>query len=1207
MNKTIKLFSLLAVGTAFVGCTDYDYGVTADDFRKKKYAENFEKVFGTPDPNQDWSMAAYAKAVVNGMEDGTIELYYSEPIAGKAVLIAKRPVVDGQAEFNFNVVKGTKRIFARIKNAKGNYTLNRYFEIFDDEVYIVNEVTRAGGREFTGTSRVTKCAATTLDCPQLIDWTKSGQFHLVETGKASAVDYIDGYYADNAHDQNIAGKAEFYHTGTFENLYRLNDVISEDDPRPWWYVSDIAPFFTSIDGLPACFDEAVNHVVLMREGSNPKLEKDLVFEIEEGGSPFYLDYFFEGTDFVNDFGYFYFTGSNPTREQFMTMPKFIMVNDFAHNTTDETYINPTKTIPWNLLGMQGNYFNNTPGTGIAGISFAESNWDNKVVGTRLPLTYFGPDGTNETGTYEFPAGTKIGLFFIGYGNARENKIITSISKLNQDLYNEVPHAASFQLGDQVVFAMEDMNYGGDKDINDAMFIAHGNFNKTYIPNIIPAVEPEGQTWIMACEDLGGSHDYDFNDLVFGLRLTDLGDNTSNLDLIPLAAGGTLNAKIEYNGHIIDEIHNMVKPGAPTTTPINVTAGETPVKGQPIRLASGISSDTDIEDVAAQVKIIVTKGETTTNNVVDGKNVYNIGYDKNTEHIAPQVLLLPSGWDWPSEETLITKIYPEFEDWVASSTNPEAQTWCTTKAQNATLLVTNPLPAVTPSVDPENPSVDPGENTPVVNGTEEWNITITGEPVMGMNTSQTITISVEGLEDYSNVECGTYSSNIVTAAKVDKTQYTITGVTDARGVARFYVKVPGDADHAITRKVFEITVGDAVPEFYFYTTENKVNVRVTSGALTLPVHPTNNNVNLGIEVVKGFGTSITWSTSDANIVNVENNSLKRVACGTVTITATHAATDGGSNGSYSELSKSIELTIAKIDPEFTVASSVTVEEGKTVSFYATDLSVNNAISYSSDDPSIAEITTLNGGNAIRGVKPGRTKVYVTMASSDFYNSLTKEVDVEVTESSLPEAQFTVSPTTIGMEVGGTAQIATINLIRGDRNSFSISIDDPTVVELVGNFNSYNPNTIRAKAMGTAHITITHAKTNDYKSHSEMITVKVGTAVWGDPIDITSRMSEVTSTTDPYFNNIKLITVDMSDFDWSDAVGVKLRITGSSDGQVCVTDANYLSWDINRQLFDNGIIEGETSHILGAGSFPLFTYGSTFSVTKLELIKKTISTE
>ena len=1133
--KSAVLAALSAL--ALTGCQDEDFGFEAKDIA---YRTQFEKAFGKIDPNHDWSMAAYVRAVVTGMEDGTIELLYSDPIAGKPVIIAKRPVVNGEAEFNFNVVKGTKRVFARIKNAQGYYSLNRYFDILDNEVYIANSSTRAGGNTFTGTSRVTQGETYSLVCPQLIDWTKKDNFYLETSGMAAADDYIDGFYADKTNHQNITGKDDFFYNGEFTNLIRLNDVISTEDERPWWYVSEIAPFFTEIDGVPACFDERQNHVKLMKEGSNPKLQKDLVFEMESN-SPFYLDYFFEGTDFINDFGYFYFTGDNPTREQFMTMKKYVLVNDFAGNEIDSelkyatTYVNSTTDpIRWNLLGIQGNYNGNTPGYGIAGLDCADqSSWDNKVVGTRIPLTYFGTDGTS-AGTYEFPKGTKIGIFLIGRGNGRDNMIITSIAKLNQDLYNEMPHAASFQIGDKVVFAMEDQHTGSDKDINDAMFIAHGNFNKTYIPNIIPTVEPEAPTWIMACEDLGGSFDYDFNDLVFGLRVTDLGDNTSNLDLIPLAAGGTLDAKIEYDGYVFGEIHDLVKSGAPTTTPINVTAGQTAVKGQTVRLASGISSETDIEQIAGQVKIIVTKGTTETNNNEDGVNKYNIGYryvedSPVATDVVPQVLLLPAGWEWPSERTLITKIYPDFENWVANQKDPDSQTWVTRKADGATNLVHNPVLPVTPSTDPEVTPGEGGGETPVTPGTDEWNITITGEPVMGMGTSQTITISVEGLVDYTNVECGTYSTNVITATKVNNTQYTIAGATaQARGVARFYVKVPGDATHATTRKVFEITVGAAVPEFYFYTKENNENVRITSGALTLPVKPTDAGVELYIEAItnKSDGGAITWHSNDEDVVKVVNNQLQRVACGTVTITATHAAVDNGNN-TFSELSKSIELTIERLDPVFTVnISECSLSVGGTQAFTINHQSgEQTAYTQKSNNTTVATVPDegLYGNHTITAVGNGTATVTITHAETDFYKSKSQTISVSV----LALSNLSANNITLGCN-------KTLTLVRGVHyNSLS---DGDITVSIEGSAATVNGTQITTGSVSNSEnvtVTITQDATSTYAGSSCQFTLTVDPNA-KDPATISLTGGEK-NVTIAATENSTLFTINESDYTAGSSTG------------------------------------------------------------------------
>lgn len=1217
MNKTLTrgFFACLSL-SALASCQDYDAGFSVDQIKKAEYAKLFEKTFGTPDPNQDWSMAAYVKAYVSGMEDGVLELLYADNIAKAPMLIAKRPIVNGEAEFNFNVVKGTKQVFARIKTAQGKYTLNRYFDIIDGELVISSSVTRAHGITdiLSGDSRAVKSEAYSLSCPQLLDWNKSSQFELYTGDAASAVDYIDGYYRDKTHNQNIAGKSDFYHTDNFSNIYMLYNVIDPADERPWWYVDEIAPFFIDIDGQEGCFKESVNHVVLMKDGSTPHLEKDLVFTMEKDGV-FYLDYFFKGTQYDNQFGYFYFTGDDiPTREEFMTLPKFVLIDNMSTLGKEVTTKDKDTKVNWYLLGNQGNTYGSSVGVGIDGLSMESSNWDSKVVGTRLYLTYFGADGTDAQGKLEFPKDTKIGLFFIGNtDDNRVNKIITSISKLNLDLYNETPHAASFKLNDKVVFAMEDMNYGGDKDVNDAMFIAYGDFDQTVIPDIIVPVEPEAQNWVMACEDLGGSFDYDFNDLVFALRMTPLEDGVnSRLDLIPLAAGGTLNDEIYYNDQKKGEIHSIVSPSGPIDTPINVDAGSSPSKGYPIVLESSISSETDINTLAAKVRIEVTKDASKTTNAEEGVNKYNIGYHYIKDHPdaadrAPQVLLLPGGWDWPSEMTFICDVYPGFENWTKDR---EVTTWCNTKKDGATAFANNPLPYVAPS-DGEQGGGEQGGGTvtpPAPTGDNGWNITITGQQVMGMGTSQTITIAVDGLEDYSNVECGTYSSSVITATKVSNTEYTVQTVNSTvRGTARFYVLVPGDATHATTRKVYEITVGAAVPEFYFVT--NAGEERVSAGALILDVNPTDANVDLAVDVVKGDGTLITWSSSDPSIVMVnEQNQLRRVACGTVTITATHAAKEDV-NGSFSELAKSVELTIARLDPSFTLsATSVTVEEEATAQLSATYVDGDRTVPYtfSIADESVATLTYSNGTATITGVKAGEsTKITVSQAKSPFYNALSKEIPVNVVASTLPAAEFTVSPATIGLEVDQQGSFNKINLIKGDAGSLSMVIDNPDIIELVGSFgNIWNPTYIKAKAKGTAHITITHKKNNQYKAHSEVITVNVGTAVWGDPIDITSLMGDVTSTTDPWSAAIKQITVDLSNFESSDAVGYKIRITGSSDGQVCVTDKNYSDWMINRQNFNDGIIEGDVSKLLGADSFPIFSYGSNLSVTKLEITKKII---
>ena len=1018
--KAKRLLNLLvpavAVTMGVSSCQDFDAGFNEKSIQ---YTDEFKEAFGDIDPNQDWSLATQITAHVSGMEDGMMEIYYSDPIGGQPVILTKRQIINGEAEFKFDVVKGTKKIFARINDGKGYYSLKSYFNIVDGVVNIAPTLTRA--EVPTGVSRVVKGDAYSISSPQVL---KISNTNITFSPTAAGYEdvYIDGSYIDpNDHGKLLIKNSgtEYWETGTFSNFYNLYNVLSAEDERPEWFVKDIAHFFDDIDGEKAAFKEGENHVKLMKDGATPHLNKDLVFEMEEAG-PFYLDYFFKGTKYNNQFGYFYYTGDvPPTRDQFMTMPKFILVDNMSNREAkiNVGYAQGAQTT-WNLLNAKSPCIENTAGLGAFDGIFtqptsptSESNYDTKIVGTRFQLTYFGADGTDTEGSYTFPQNTKIGLFFIGnVDDGRVNEVITSISALNLQLFNESPHAASFQYNDQVVFAMEDMRWGGDADVNDAMFIANGKFKKTDIPNIKP-VEPTAPTWVMACEDLGGTFDYDFNDLVFGLRMTPIDGENSKLELVPLAAGGTLKAEIYYGETKVGEIHNLVRSGAPTSVPLNVNPRTTAVAGTPVTLATSISSSTSVNDIAARIKIVVTKDEETSTNNKDEVNQYNIGYHwKQDGYEAPQVLLLSPGWEWPSENTFICDIYEDFAKWVGDT--GVQGSWVANK--KGTMLVHNPLPAV---VTP--PSGDSGEGggsgsetpeTPVAG--DNWNITVNGNASMIKGATQTLTITVDGLSDYSNVTVGAYSNTVIEVGAFNTSNHTVTVTGKALGEAMFYVRVPADDTHTLTRKDFAIKVTKKIPS------------------------------------------------------------------------------------------------------------------------------------------------------------------------------------------------FTLSTSAVGLEVNGTAQFTMSTNDDIVNTDGWTCVSDNEAVATISNFNkTYSPATITAHSTGTATITVTFPGNGDWESVSRTISVKVGTPVEGNPIDITSRMGTLQKVQKEWINENAAL-VDMSSFNWTGMTGAKLRITGSANGQVSVSVYEGNDYVIARNSFSNGVIEGSILKLIGKDKFYIVDHAGGLTITKLEIIPITI---
>jgi len=201
------------------------------------------------------------------------------------------------------------------------------------------------------------------------------------------------------------------------------------------------------------------------------------------------------------------------------------------------------------------------------------------------------------------------------------------------------------------------------------------------------------SWVVACEDLGGSYDYDFNDIVFDFGLVDITTTTTGatsseeraeLYLHPLAAGGTKPAYIYYdkNGdevfsetELVGEIHDLLR-GAPTSVPINVGGSWDidPTMIERIKLADvDMSQNTQtayINQALQRIRIFVD------NDLSKGANEVTAP-DKNGSNI-PQMLLLPRGWDWPNEMVSIFNVYPLFKNWTSDQTK---NGWITTPQGN----------------------------------------------------------------------------------------------------------------------------------------------------------------------------------------------------------------------------------------------------------------------------------------------------------------------------------------------------------------------------------------------------------------------------------------------------------------------------------------------------------------------------------------------
>ena len=196
----------------------------------------------------------------------------------------------------------------------------------------------------------------------------------------------------------------------------------------------------------------------------------------------------------------------------------------------------------------------------------------------------------------------------------------------------------------------------DNDFNDLIILDLLRFTSTD-----PVIKSDTVSYLVACEDLGGTFDYDFNDLVF--RVSHV-SGTNDLTITPLAAGGTLEAYLCYNGQVIsDEWHSHFGDGHDVSDMINTGHGNPETNVKSIKV-TGVPTDFSMTQFSTQTSGFSIK--------VAGREDMTVAGPGKGE--APQMLILPNDWKWPKELTNILTAYPQFGEWGA---NYNKSTWVNT--------------------------------------------------------------------------------------------------------------------------------------------------------------------------------------------------------------------------------------------------------------------------------------------------------------------------------------------------------------------------------------------------------------------------------------------------------------------------------------------------------------------------------------------------
>lgn len=281
------------------------------------------------------------------------------------------------------------------------------------------------------------------------------------------------------------------------------------------------------------------------------------------------------------------------------------------------------------------------------------SWDGDWLGWSFP-------GVQSVGfAINIPAGYRVG-FWVKNRNVSDETKLYSNQILNGDgLYYS---AVGTNADGDLYFGLEDwLQSGGHAlDCNDIVFFVK-NAGNNDLPEPVPPtpVVPDDDddvemSWILACEDLGSTDDYDFNDIVLEVM-----KNTANnsVEVRCLAAGGTLPAYITYNGVEIGESHALL--GGQTNQMINTNSFGAASEWQTL---TGVSVDMSIDEIIKNISIRVTQNE---------GDVYATEIKAPETGEAPQMIIVPGDWEWPSERKGIETAYPDFTNW---SSNASLTDW-----------------------------------------------------------------------------------------------------------------------------------------------------------------------------------------------------------------------------------------------------------------------------------------------------------------------------------------------------------------------------------------------------------------------------------------------------------------------------------------------------------------------------------------------------
>lgn len=711
MNRILLASTLLTTaGALFLSSCSNNPDFYNPNQKTTEYAASWERQFGSIDPNQNWNVATSKKANMSIQGDAlaqyTLQLFTANPLYdADAELMASYDVeTDAQGKasvsFDFDILSTAKEVYAVSMDA-GNRRTVKPVDVTDEGVNVT-----FGAAESTAKAK-TRAAIQEHDLPTMsCPYSESEVNSMI----AKSYDICQGLnypnpYNPSAADMEISSiaygqlntlinaKGNGYIlntvkiTGKFDkNLYigdyqastGTNKIIVADgavySPIGTWAGVDV------IVAKGGTLDLTSQNKVYL--GQNSRLivmPGGKVIDNNPGREPEPDKYSinFQGALIYNagtmDVPVISLNNGTSSISSLYNADGGVINSDYIIFQNDQTVLTNQGHITTNYVTGNGNQ-----GT--------LNNACNLVVKEEFMINYLNLGANSEIRTKK--------MNFQGGATLRENSILRCdnfysnlstfdyvgasdgaalISTKYVEFVNVGEDGRYFQLNGRIYFEADDIN--GDengskqKTVENAAKKALGLTKVGEANYTIPAGDCTGegntpqtpskptvkaQTWIIACEDLGNTDDIDFNDIVFSVSHA-AGQTTATVT--PLAAGGTLPAYVYHDTENLGEIHYLINGSQASGSryPMLNTQNGRGTAGKPITI--NVDADYSLAPNSTSMGGFMIKVE-------DSKEAITITGGQVGE--APQMILVPGNWLWPTERTSIKTAYGYFVDWSQSA-------------------------------------------------------------------------------------------------------------------------------------------------------------------------------------------------------------------------------------------------------------------------------------------------------------------------------------------------------------------------------------------------------------------------------------------------------------------------------------------------------------------------------------------------------------